>query len=84
VLELRPAIEADTGYAPDGELDRQGIARFAGGIVGRRTVDGADTALRKGLGLDLEARGLFGIVVVPQADRGLGTKIRSTTSRAPH
>ena len=70
VLVVRPAIEADSGYARNGEFDNQGIARFAVGIVGRRTVDGADAALRKGFGV--EARGLFGIVFVPQANRVLG------------
>src|SRR5918994_2756467 len=29
VLVVRPAIEADTGYAHDGEVDSQGIASFA-------------------------------------------------------
>src|SRR5688500_17198241 len=48
VLEMRPAIEADTGYARDGEFDRQGIGRFAAGIIGGRTGGGADAALRKG------------------------------------
>ncbi len=70
MLEVRPAIEADTGYARDDEFHGQGIARFAVGIVSRRTVYGADAALRKGFGV--EARGLFGIVFIPQADRVLG------------
>src|SRR4029079_6359426 len=70
VLVVRPAIEADTGYARDSEVDRQGIARFAVGIVGRRTVYGADAALRKGVGV--EAGRLLGIAFIPQADRVLG------------
>src|SRR5215203_4225743 len=75
VLVVRPAIESDTGYARDGEFDNQGIACFAVGIVARRTVDCADTALGKCF--RVEARGLFGIVVVPEADRVLGHLINS-------
>ena len=52
MLELWAAIEADTGYARDGELDSQGIARFAVGIVARRTVDGAEAAVREGFGVE--------------------------------
>ncbi len=67
---MRPAIETDTGDAHDGEFENQGIAHFAVGIVGRRTVDRGDAAVRKGFGV--EARRLFGIVFIPQADRVLG------------
>ena len=70
MFELRPAIQPDTRDARDREFDEQDIARVAVGIVGRRPVDGAEFALRKGLGV--EACCLFGIVFISEADPVLG------------
>ena len=69
VLERVPAVEADARHAAHRELDRQDVARLAAGKVGRRPVHRADRAVGKGPGV--EARGLFRVMVVPQADRVL-------------
>ena len=75
VLELRSAIEADTGDARNGEFDNQGIARFAIRIVGRCGNYGANTAVREGFGI--EAGGFFCVVVIPHTDRVLGHLVNS-------
>src|SRR5205823_15076516 len=67
VLEAVPAVEAKARHAAHRELDHQDVARLAAWIVGRRPVHRADRAVGKGPGV--KARGLFRVMVVPQADR---------------
>src|SRR5439155_7596948 len=69
VLERRAAVEAETGNARDGELHRQDVAGLASREVARRLADRGHFAVRKGGGV--EARGILGVLVVPEADRVL-------------
>jgi len=47
MLDRRPAIEAETGNAGDGEFDHQHVARLAGRVVAGSTVDGPTELLGK-------------------------------------
>src|SRR6476646_6800417 len=66
VLELRTAVEADTGDAGNLEFDHQHISLLAGWVVTGCTPDGAHCAVWKGLGIK-SSSGL-GILIVPDAD----------------
>jgi hypothetical protein len=69
VLEGVPAVEAEARHAANREVDRQDVAGLATGKVGRCAVHRADRAVGKSPGI--KTRGLFRVVVVPQADRVL-------------
>src|SRR5258706_9556238 len=75
VLELRAAVQPDAGNADRGELDREDITLLAVGIVARRAVHGADSAVRKGL--RVEVCGVDCGAVVPQTDRVLAGHVSS-------
>src|SRR5262249_690877 len=65
-----PAIEADAGYACDGEFDRQYIALLARWIIAWRAVHRGHGAVGKSL--CIEPRSFFSVLVVPDADGVLG------------
>src|SRR4029078_11890402 len=67
VLELRTAVEADTGDAGNLEFDHQHISLLAGWVVTGCAPDSADRAVGKGLGI--KAGSSLGILVVPDANR---------------
>jgi hypothetical protein len=69
VLEYVAAVEAHASNAADRELDGQDGSSLSAWIVRWRPVHRADGAVRKGLGV--KARGLFRVLVEPQADRVL-------------
>src|SRR6185503_11842231 len=52
VLELRAAVETETGNAHYGELHRQHIALLAAGVVTGRLVNSRHSTLRKGGGVE--------------------------------
>src|SRR5580765_1375149 len=74
VLELRAAVEAQTGNAQNGELHSQHIALLAARVVTRRLVNGGHFTVRKGGGV--EARRLMRVLVEPEADRVLWLHVR--------
>src|SRR5687767_15852715 len=67
VLELRAAVETETGNAQDGELYRQLIALLAARVIRGRLVNSGHSTIRKGGGV--EARRLMRVLVEPEADR---------------
>src|SRR3954464_2564540 len=66
MFELGTAVEADTRDAGYLEFNDQNVPLFAGWEVARRTPDGADRTVGKGLGI--KASGGLGILVVPNAN----------------
>ena len=66
VLELRAAIETETGHAQNGEIHRQDIALFAAWVVTGRFVNASHFAIRKRGGV--EACRLVRVFVEPQTD----------------
>lgn len=70
VREVRPAIEAHTYHARDGEFDQQHIALLAIGIVTRRAVYHAHMAVGKGSGVELG--GFQRVAHIPETDGVLG------------
>src|SRR5215210_5877133 len=69
MFELGAAVEADARDAGYLEFDDQHVSLLAGWEVARRTPDGADRTVRKGLGI--KASGGLRILVVPDANRVL-------------
>src|SRR5688572_9866837 len=69
VLELRAAVETETGNAQNGELHRQHIALLAARVVTGRLVNSGHCTIRKGG--SVEARRLMRVLVEPEADRVL-------------
>src|SRR5262249_37681148 len=63
MLERGTTVEAKTGYAGDGEFDRQNVTLLARRIVTGCTVDGTHRAVGKGLGV--EAGSSLGVLLVP-------------------
>src|SRR5688572_9743512 len=70
VLELRAAVEAETGHAQNGELHRQHIALLAAGVVAGRLENGRYFALRERGGV--KAGRLERVLVEPETDGVLG------------
>src|SRR6516165_2691321 len=70
MLENGTAVEAETGYAEDGEFNRQHVALLSARIVARCIVHGSDSAVGKGR--SIEAGSSLGVLVVPQANGVLG------------
>src|SRR5688500_19401391 len=52
VLELRAAVDTETGNAQNGELHRQHITLLAARVVTRRLVDSRHCTVRKGGGVE--------------------------------
>lgn len=75
VLEGRSAVQAKTGDAKHGELDREDIALAAGRGVARCAMYGVHRAVRKGLGV--ERRRIVRGIVVPEAYRVLAGHLDS-------
>src|SRR6186713_1784718 len=69
VLELRAAVETETGNTQHRELDGQDITLLAARVVTGRLEYSGHFTLRKGRGV--EARRLLRVLVVPEADRVL-------------
>ena len=76
MLELRTAVEADARDAGNFEFDDQHVPLLAGWEIARRTPDGADRTVGKGLGI--KAGGGLGILVVPDANRVLCHRLLQT------
>src|SRR5699024_2234449 len=74
VLELRTAVETDTGNAQNRECHGDDLALLAGRVVAGRLVHSSEFAVWKGGGV--EARRLMRIVVVPESDRILRFHVR--------
>src|SRR5205823_1121421 len=70
VLEVRTAVEAETGNAQHGEFHRQLIALLAARVVTRCLMNGGHFTVRKSC--SVEARSFMRIFVEPEADRVLG------------
>ena len=66
VLEGGTAVKTQARDAQHGEFHGEHIALLAGRVVAGRAQHCADAAVREGGGI--EARGVFGVAVVPQAD----------------
>src|ERR1700704_6406872 len=69
VLEVRAAVETETGNTQNGELHRQLVTLLAARVVTGRLVNSGDFTIRKGGGV--EARRLMRVLVEPEADRVL-------------
>jgi hypothetical protein len=67
VLELRAAVETETGNAQNLELHRQHIALLAARVVTGRFVNSGHFTIRKGR--RVEAGRILCILVEPEADR---------------
>ncbi len=63
MLECGTPVEADTGNARNGEVDRQHVALFARGVVTGCAVHGTHPAVRKDLAV--ETSGSLGVLIVP-------------------
>jgi hypothetical protein len=72
-LNVDPPLRPMQGMPGDGELDREDVALLAARVVGRGVVDGAHLAVGERRGIEL--RRVFGVVVVPQADRVLADHV---------
>src|SRR5438034_2086938 len=74
VLELRAAVETETGNTQNGELHRQHIAFLAARVITGRLVNSGHFTIRKGGGV--EARRLMRVLVEPEANRVLWLHVR--------
>src|SRR5262249_11182800 len=74
VPERRPAVEAETGNANNGELHRQHIALLAARKVTGRMVNSGYFTIRKGGGV--KARRVLRVLVEPEADRVFWLHVR--------
>jgi hypothetical protein len=63
MFEHGTAVEADTRDAGNREFDQKHISLLTGWVVTRGTVDGSDSAVRKGLGI--KPSGGLSIPIVP-------------------
>ena len=63
MLECGAAVETNTGDTGDREFHCEHVARLAGRVIARRTMDGTYCAIRKRLGV--EAGSSFSVLVVP-------------------
>src|SRR5687768_2230114 len=69
LLELRAAVETETGNAENGEFHRQHIALLAARVVTGRLVNSGHFTIRKSSGV--EARRVLRVLVEPETDRVL-------------
>src|SRR6195256_2292709 len=74
VLEVRAAVETETGNTKNGELHRQFVTLLAARVVTGRLVNSGHFTIRKGGGV--EARRLMRVLVEPEADRVLWLHVR--------
>ncbi len=81
----RAAVEAEARDARDGELHGQYVAGLAGRVIGGRAMDGRHPAVGEGRGV--EAGGLLGVLVEPEADRvlvhGLSFRVEAVCAGQP-
>src|SRR5262249_13846758 len=74
LLEHRPAVQAETRNAENGEVHGQHVDGLATRKIARRLVDGGHMTIRKGGGIEVGR--VLRVVVEPETDRVLRLHVR--------